>query len=494
MSFTAFLLIIAIVSIIFIFLLKLFKVELKSLLISYLQAFFGFLFLASGFVKGVDPLGFSFKMEEYFQEFQTLFEPTFLSFLNPMFLFFEHQALYVGIFMIILEMIIGVMLLIGFRPKFTAWAFFLLMLFFTLLTGYTYLTGYVPKEANFFEFNKWVAYDQSNMRVTDCGCFGDFIKFSAWQTFLKDVIMLIPGVLFIFLAPRNYRLFTSRKRALIIFVSIILFFLFNLYNYKWSEPIIDFRPFKEGVNIREQKEIELNSFANVKERAVKLQNKSTNEILELPSEQYNATLDQYPREKFAVLDRLYYEPEIPTTEISDFLIEDFDGNDMTEQLLSDKNYSFMIVSPTMKGDPQPISYILKDTIYKLDTVRIANTDSSRIVKTLVGIEEKQVDGYDYKWDEDYMLKFKKYFIPVIDQIKKDKYFIFMVSSTSPEMVSDFIKDGGPDIQYYNSDDTTLKTVIRSNPGLVLLKDGMIIKKWHYKRIPDYEKMKNEFLK
>jgi hypothetical protein len=154
----------------------------------------------------------------------------------------------------------------------------------------------------------------------------------------------------------------------------------------------------------------------------------------------------------------------------------------------------MIVSPTMKGDPQPVSYILKDTIYNLDTVRIANTDSSRIVKTLVGIEEKQVDGYDYKWDEDYMLKFKKYLNPIIDQLKKDKYFVFMASSTSPEMVSNFVEAGAPDIQYYNSDDTTLKTVIRSNPGLVLLKDGKIIKKWHYKRIPDYEKMKKEFLK
>lgn len=494
MSFTVLLMIIGIVSVGALFLLKLFKVEIKSLLISYLQVFFGLLFLVSGFVKAVDPMGFSFKMEEYFQEFQILFEPTFFSFLNPIFLFFEKQALYVGIVMIIFEMIIGIMLLIGFKPKFTAWAFFLLMLFFTILTGYTYLTGFVPKDINFFEFSKWTAYDESNMRVTDCGCFGDFIKFSAWHTFLKDLIMLVPGILFIYYAPRNYKVFTSRTRVIIVLISILLFFFFNLYNYKWSEPVIDFRPFKEGVNIRERKELELNSAANVKEKSIILENKSTKEIIELPSEQYYATISEYPKEKFAIIDRIYEKPEIPTTEISDFILEDLEGNDFTEDFLNEKDYSLLIISPYMKGNPQPVSYTIQDTIFSFDTIKIANTDSFNIVRKVLKTGPKQIDTYDYIWDKAYMDNIKKYINPLVQQAEADSTKIYFASSTSVEMVLDFIKDGGPYMIYLNSDDITLKTILRSNPGVLLLKDGIIIKKWHYKRLPEYEVIKRKYMK
>ncbi|MGE5354797.1 MAG: DoxX family protein [Deltaproteobacteria bacterium] len=494
MSFTVLLLILAIVSAGLLFLLRFFKIEIKSLLINYLQIFFGLLFIVSGFVKAVDPLGFSYKMEEYFQEFQTLFEPTFLSFINPVFVFFEHHALHVGIFMIVLEMIIGVMLMIGFRPKLTAWAFFLLMLFFTILTGYTYLTGYVPKEANFFEFSKWAAYDNNNMRVTDCGCFGDFIKFSAWHTFLKDLIMLVPGLLFIIKSQKKYRLFTDSKRLILIIASTILFYFFNLYNYKWSEPIIDFRPFREGVNIRERKDLELKAAANVAEKAIILQNKASGEIIELPSEQYNATISEYPQEKFSIMERIYEEPEIPTTEISDFLLEDLEGSDFTEDFLNDTDYSFLIVSPQMKGKPQPMSYTIQDTTFSYDTIKISHTDSFSVVKKILKTEAKQVEAYDYVWDEDYMKIIKQHINPLVLSATADSTNIYFASATSVDMVLDFIKDGGPYMIYLNSDDITLKTIMRSNPGVALFKDGVILKKWHYKQLPSYEEIKRKFMK
>jgi uncharacterized membrane protein YphA (DoxX/SURF4 family) len=494
MSFTLLLILISILSAILTFIIKRFAALSKSILMSFLQFFFGLLFVISGFVKAVDPIGFSYKMEEYFQEFQNLFEPTWLAFLNPLLLFYEHNALYVGIIMIVIEMVIGVMLIIGFKPKLTAWSFFLLMFFFTVLTGYTYLTAYVPKESNFFEFSKWVAFDKNNMRVTDCGCFGDFIKFSAWHTFLKDLIMLIPGLFFILRAKNIHQIFTSKARLIIVTLSIIVFYIFNLYNFKWSEPVIDFREFKEGVNIRERKELELNSSANVKEKAVIIQNKVTKEILELPSEQYNATLDQFPREKYSVLDRIYEEPEIPTTGITYFLLEDLDGYDVTDQILSDKKYSFMIVSPNMIGDPQPASFKIQDTIFRYDTIKTINTDNYKVVKTIVKIEEKQVDDYDYIWDECYMQNIKKYITPLVENAKKDGFNSFFSASTSASIVKDFVKDGGPDIVYYNSDDTTLKTILRSNPGVLLLKDGTIIKKWHYRKLPEYEVIKRKYMK
>ena len=494
MSFTLLLILITISSVILTFVLKNFTTRTKSLLTSFLQFFFGLLFVISGFVKAVDPMGFSFKMEEYFQEFQSLFEPTWFSFINPMMLFFEHNALQVGIVMIIVEMVIGVMLFIGFRPKLAAWSFLLLMLFFTILTGYTYLTAYVPKEVNFFEFSKWEAFSENNMRVTDCGCFGDFIKFSAWHTFLKDLIMLIPGIFFIFRTKYFHQLVTPFSRLSIVVASIIVFYFFNLYNYNWSEPIIDFRPFKEGVNLRESKEQEMHAYANREEIKIILENKSTKEIIELPSEQYEATNSEFPQDKFAVLDRIYEDPKIPTTEISDFFLEDMEGNYVTDEILSNKNYIFLIISPKMKGDAEPVTYTIQDTVFIFDTVKVDNSNSLRVLKSIGSIEEKQVDDYDFHWDESYMNNIKEYIIPLVQNSKKDGISSYFASSVSLPMVSDFIKDGGPDVVYYNSDDTTLKTILRSNPGIVLLRDGVIIKKWHYKRLPEYDEIKSKYMK
>ena len=77
--------------------------------------------------------------------------------------------------------------MVGYYRKWTAWLFFLIVFFFTILTGFTYLTGYVPLDANFFDFSAWGPYVKENMRVTDCGCFGDFIKLDPKISFFKDL-------------------------------------------------------------------------------------------------------------------------------------------------------------------------------------------------------------------------------------------------------------------------------------------------------------------
>jgi uncharacterized membrane protein YphA (DoxX/SURF4 family) len=151
-----------------------FKDDMNNWIVSLLQNFCGVLFIFSGWVKAVDPLGTAYKMEQYFAEFQGTFEDTTLSFMAPLFPTLSEYAIGFSVGMIVFEIILGLMLLLGSWPKVTAWAFFLLVLFFTFLTGFTYLTGYVPEGVNFFQFGKWGPYVETNMKVTDCGCFGDF--------------------------------------------------------------------------------------------------------------------------------------------------------------------------------------------------------------------------------------------------------------------------------------------------------------------------------
>ena len=121
------------------------------------RIFVGVLFIISGLIKLNDPVGFSFKLEEYFSQ-----GVLNLPFLMPL-------ALGISIFVVIVEVILGVLLLIGFKPKFTVWSLLLMIVFFTFLTFYS---AY---------FNK----------VTDCGCFGDAVKLTPWESFTKDIILLI---------------------------------------------------------------------------------------------------------------------------------------------------------------------------------------------------------------------------------------------------------------------------------------------------------------
>lgn len=500
MSFIVLLIIIGLVSAGLTFVItKMLKIQ-KSIIVSFLQFFFGLLYLVSGFVKAVDPLGTSYKMEEYFQEFQNLFEPTWFSFLNPMFKAFETNSIGFAIFIILLELIVGVMLIIGYRPKLAAWLFFLTMAFFTILTGYTYLTGYVPIDASFFQFSKWGEYADTNMRVTDCGCFGDFIKFSAWHTFLKDAIMLIPAIYLIFRSSSMHQLFKPFVRWTLFIVSLVGFYFFCLSNYKWDLPMINFRPFKEGVNIREQKKAEMEAMANIQEKAIKLRNRNSGEIVEIPTEQYNATEKNYPKENWEILDRIFTKPVVPKTEISDFVLEDFEGNDMTDKLLSDPQFSFMIVSWKMPSNAEPVSLTFRDTTYIIDTVKLLNSntnnvikDSIRVIKTIDTVTEKTINTYNYIWDKEFLSDVVKNINPLVEKAQKDKISVFYAVSATQEMVDDFKKDGGPNIPYYNSDDITLKTVIRSNPGILLLRNGEIIKEWHFRKLPDYDTIKRSFM-
>src|SRR6185295_7135482 len=132
-----------------------------------IQFLVGALFLFSGFIKAVDPLGTSYKMHDYFSAFQTDW-PAFKVLWDIM----STYSTQLAVFMLVLELALGFALIIGWKRKFTLWTMFGLLAFFTFLTGYTYLSGYTM--GHWYNPSTWVFNDR-DMKVTDCGCFGDFI-------------------------------------------------------------------------------------------------------------------------------------------------------------------------------------------------------------------------------------------------------------------------------------------------------------------------------
>lgn len=303
MNFNVFLITIAVLAALLTFGLKFLKVEIKSYLMSYLQNFTGILFILSGIVKAVDPMGTAIKMEEYFSEFELTFEGTWISFIAPMFSFFSEHAMLFSIGMIVLEIMVGVVLIMGGMRKTVAWVYFLLMAFYLVLTGYTFLSGFVPQSANFFDFSYWGEYSTNNMRVTDCGCFGDFITIDARTTFLKNIFFIIPGFFFIFKFRDMHQMFTKRTRSMITWLLTIGLILFCMYNYKWNLPIVDFRPFSEGTDIREQRRIEEESMANISTTYI-LKKKNSELVMELDSDIYIKDFKKYPTDTWEIIDEI----------------------------------------------------------------------------------------------------------------------------------------------------------------------------------------------
>ncbi len=180
------------------------------------RIFVGLLFIYSGFVKLVDPMGTKFKLEEYFSE-----AVLNLEFLTP-------YALFFAIVLVVAETVLGIMLLVGYKPKFTVWSLAAITLVFLFLTWYSYT------------YNK----------VTDCGCFGDAIKITPKQTFYKNVIfvfligILIAGLKYIKAIP------SLKIAKLSTYASLLLSFII-IYYVLQHLPIIDFRAYSIGTNISE---------------------------------------------------------------------------------------------------------------------------------------------------------------------------------------------------------------------------------------------------
>lgn len=270
-----------------------------------LRIIIALVFIASGFVKAVDVRGFSFKLEEYFSP---------AVFNMP---FFESAALPIAIFVVALEIILGLFLLFKIRLKFTLLSLIALCIFFGFLTFYS---AY---------FNK----------VTDCGCFGDAIKFTPWQSFIKDMIILAALIILHFMYQRTSFDDGVRpaKYSWIGFGILTLIFSIVMILGLQQEPLIDFRDYKTGTDMNaERRKIGQNP-SEYKTFYI-LKNKTTNE-------EKKVNQDDYVNDKSLWEEGTPWEIQSDKTttemvkqgyksEIIKFRLEDLQGNDVAAQILA----------------------------------------------------------------------------------------------------------------------------------------------------------------
>lgn len=474
------------------------KKEHKSVLWTFLQHFCGVWFIFSGLVKAVDPIGTAYKMEDYF----AAFEPTFADLNNifagiaPLFPWLAKSSEGFSIFMIVLEIALGVMLMVGFKRRLTAWLFFLVVFFFTALTGFTYLTGYVPTEANFFDFAKWGPYVKNQMRVTDCGCFGDFIKLDPKISFFKDIGLMIPALMFLFRWSNMHELWNGRVQNLAVGLTTAASLLLCVQNTYRNLPMVDFRPFKIGSNVRERKELETSAKVDI--LGWVLENDSLQQTVTFmePEPGKITYYKQYPKPQgWKVKDQIqsdwYTEKDgqkipVTKTKVSDFAVESTANGEVTDDILAEKGYSLMIVAYKLKGQKQTETVAIPDTTWATDTIRV-NKDSIVLQPRVVSVGSKKVEREVFIPTPDYAARFQNEVNPLAEAAAKAGWKVYAITTYGDaESAADFARRVEAKYPFYKADDKLLKTIIRANPGVVIWKDGSVLDMYHHRHLPTFE--------
>ncbi len=488
----------------------------KSWLLSFVQNFTGFFFLFSGIVKAVDPLGTAYKMDQYFAEFNDQFARMGMDTFASLFPWLATFSTGFSVGMIVLELVLGVALIIGFSRFWTALTFFLTVIMFTVLTGFTYLTGYVPgqdyvkmekqgitKEVledegknliaegwtktadipmHFFKIGKWVSFDSNNQKVTDCGCFGDFLVLKPRVSFYKDLFLMIPAFIMLFGYKRSHQLFTPKVRGGIIGVSTLGFLLYCMTNYVWDIPKVDFRPFANGVDINATKAAEEKAQEDTPV-TYRLVNKASGKEETMPMNTYISRFKEFPKEDWEIIQERG-EPAIKSTKISEFEVSDTEGNDVTEDILQHEGTSFMIISYKLYHDTEQETVMVQDTLMAIDTIDTVP------VPRIVSVTPRQVTKEKYLWNSVQMDAYKEKVVPLAKAGQAEGIRTYAITAyTSKEKVESFLSAAGADFPMYTADDILLKTIVRSNPGILLIKDGKILQKWHYKKLPSFAEIK-----
>ena len=348
----------------------------------------GLVFIFSGVVKAIDPMGSAYKFHDYFQAFH-------LGFLNNL-------SLTLAILLCTVEFISGFSLLTGFRQKAGIRVVATLLVIFTPLTFILALTN----------------------PVSDCGCFGDAIHLTNWQTFGKNIVLFL--LLIVLFTGKNQikSILAKTTEWIIIIIATVLFVIFSLANLRYL-PVIDFLPYKSGVKIADKMMIP---------DGVPGDEYSTTFIYEKNGVKKNFNLSNYPADdstwifvdQKSVLVKKGYEPPI-----HDFIITALNGEDLTQNILSYSGYSVLMITKKLSEAGQRS---LTEG-FKLGNYCMAN---------------------------------------------EINFYILTSSGT------DEVRTYENGLNFCSADETTLKSMVRANPGFILLKDGTIIGKWSWANVPKME--------
>lgn len=365
-----------------------------DLLLGFSRLFVGALFIFSGFIKANDPTGFGYKLQEYFLVFHT-------EFLSP-------YSTWIAVLICGFEIMMGVFLLLGIYRKTVAWGLLLLIIFFTFLTFYS----------AFFEV------------VSSCGCFGDAIPLTPWESFIKDLVLL-----FFILVIFNYRdrikplIISPGKRSFAATITVLVSFGIGIYTVFFL-PFIDFLPYKVGNNIPELMVLPEGQEGDVFEFIYSLKHKTTGETKKVTDKEYMDGIWEDDNwevigEPTAKLVKKGY--QIP---ITDLLISNAEGNDITQEIITNPYYNFVVVS----------TYI--DQLSTADVIAL-----DRINSTIRDLSS------------DYNLR------------------AVLLTASSSDIAVKLNTEMDLVLETFYADAVPLKSMVRSNPGVLLLQNGVVVNKW-----------------
>ncbi|HOI86919.1 MAG TPA: hypothetical protein PLV51_03560 [Lentimicrobium sp.] len=358
------------------------------------RIFVGVVFIFSGFVKGIDPLGTAYRLEDYFIAFGT-------EWMIPL-------ALVLSIMLSTMEFVLGVVVLLNLKPGVNAWLLLGVMSFFTILT----------------------LNDAINNPVPDCGCFGDAIVLTNWQTFYKNVILMIPTlILFVWRKKTkdNYGAFTSYGTAALF---AALFAGLSVYCYRHL-PVIDFMDWKVGNKMVNENPLPVKYYLTFRNVVTG----KTQEYLS-PDYPYN---DSVWMTQWEFVDQRIDDPNVSLAH--DLQIIDREGNDYTADFLENPACQFFLITWDVEKANE------KGLMRMNDFAAAAEADGNGFI-ALTSSLDPQIDGVSVKLGLSY--------------------------------------------DFFHADDITLKTMVRANPGLIALSNGVVIGKWHFNDFPDYSAFRTKF--
>lgn len=364
----------------------------KNVSINALRFTLALVFAFSGFVKAVDPMGTVYKMADYAEAF-SLSLPAGLLFVG-------------AILLITIEYVMGICLFFGLYRRFYLSLTVAFLLVMTPLT--LYLALYNP--------------------VTDCGCFGDAVVLTNWQTFGKNLLLLLMAVVALLGSKHVWIFMSDRTRWLIFVYAIVSVSLFIPYNLRHL-PAIDFRPYHIGANIIDGMTVPDDAPQDEYETLF---------VLEKEGQRRTFTADNYPDTTWTFVsreNRLVSRGYVPP--ITDFHLATLDGDDVTWEVLEQPGYTFLVVAHGLERTNEGMLDVLNDL-------------------------------YDYA---------------IVNG-----YAFYMLTSSSEQATREWTEHTAAAYPYLQADEILLKTMIRSNPGLIVLKDATVIGKWSAADMPRDEQL------
>lgn len=362
----------------------------RIIIINLFRIVLGLTFILSGFVKAIDPLGTQYKIEDY------------LGVLSLGGMLPDFVTLGTSVAISAIEFTLGVLLLFAISRRVISKVTLVFMTIMTLITAWLYIAN----------------------PISDCGCFGDAIHLTNGETLLKNIIMLVMTAVVVYKPRDMIRTLSNGNSTIVINYSVLFILLYAAYSL-YMLPQFDFRPYHIGANIEEGMKIP--------EGAPQPEFETTF-MMKKDGQTKEFTLENYPDSTWEFVDSktiMIKEGFVPP--IHDFSILSLNGDDLTEDILQQKGYTFLLIAPYLE---------------KADDSNFGPIDQI------------------YEYAEEYGYKF------------------YCLTASGKQAIAHWQDMTGAEYPFYNTDAVTLKTIIRSNPGMLLLKDGTVIQKWSHNELPN----------